>query len=94
MLYEGTLTKLRQQHQPGISLCVRTSDDRRALEVLAKIGVVGAAAADGLSLPFMLDDAVANINRQLIHAGIDIDAIGARGHDLESIYLGMVGGAP
>ena len=93
MVYEGTLAELRQRQQPGMSLCVRTSDDRRALEILAPLGVVGTTSADGLALPTMADEDVANLNRQLLDAGIDVYAIGARGHDLESIYLDMVGSA-
>ncbi|MEO8998881.1 MAG: ABC transporter ATP-binding protein [Rhodanobacter sp.] len=93
MLYEGTLAELSQRQPPGMSLSVRTSDDRRALEVLAGLGVACMTAAGGLMLPAMADEDVANLNRQLLNAGIDVYAIGARGHDLESIYLDMVGSA-
>lgn len=93
MVYEGTLAELRKQQQSSMSLSVRTSDDRRALEILCGLGVPGTAANDGLALPMMADGHVADLNRHLLQAGIDVYAIGSRNHDLESIYLGMVGSA-
>lgn len=93
MVYEGTLAELRQQQQPSMSLSVRTSNDRRALEVLSDLGVLATTVADGLALPMMPDGHVANLNRHLLQAGIDVYAIGTRSYDLESIYLDMVGSA-
>lgn len=93
MVYEGKLADLRQQHQPAMSLCMRTSDDAQALKILADLGVGGTVATYGLTLPTMPDEDVAQLNRQLLHAGIGVFAIGAQNHDLESIYLGMVGDA-
>ncbi len=93
MVYEGTLAELRQQQQSSVSLSMRTSDDRRALQVISDQGVLGTTIRDGLVLPMMPDGHVANLNRHLLQAGIDVYAIGTGGHDLESIYLSMLGNA-
>jgi ABC-type multidrug transport system ATPase subunit len=93
MVFEGTMTELRQQQQTAMSLSVRTSDDRHSLEILAGIGVRGEPGEDCIVLPVMPDDHVATVNRQLIDAGVDVYEIGTLGNDLESIYLALVGNA-
>ncbi|WP_158884146.1 ATP-binding cassette domain-containing protein [Rhodanobacter sp. L36] len=91
MRFEGTMTQLRQQQQTTASLHVRTTNDQRALKIMAGIGMAGVVDENGIVLPAMADDRMAAMNRQLIDAGVDVYSLSSRGHDLESIYLAMVG---
>ena len=81
---------LRELRGAARRVRIATSDDVRALPVVAALANDVSLDGDGLSLPSLPNADVARINRALVQSGIDVHALRAEGGDLESIFLGLV----
>ncbi len=89
MRFQGTLDALRQAHQPPVS--VTTNDDQAALRLLRPEFPEVVLHNGQLLLPPMPNSRIASVNRSLVAGGLDVHALGAKGDDLEAIFMEMVG---
>ena len=91
MMFQGTLHELRLRRQAAASATLGTSDDIRALAIVAE-QVPEARMLDGkIMLPGLSSERLARINRELVEKGIDVHALGMIENDLETIFMDMVG---
>ncbi len=88
LLVQGELEALRARH-----LRVECSEPARAVEVLARDGREVTQAEGGLRVDAPASDAAA-INRALVLAGIDVQALGARHDSLERFFALATGEVP
>jgi ABC-2 type transport system ATP-binding protein len=90
MMFQGTLDELKQKQQQSVSVIFETSDAEKTREVLAghhaDLGYI-----DGkFRMPAMPREKVAEINRQLVAAGVEVFEIHVMRNDLERIFIDMV----
>jgi len=91
LLFQGTIDALRHERRPLAPVALQTTDDRRALNVLARGGFPAESKANGIVMPAMPPPRIAAINRHLVEQGIEVHAIGAVGSDLEAIFMDLIG---
>ena len=88
LVLEGELARLKADLGPRIVL--RTDDDARAADLLARYGLSPVATEDGLVVALHPggdpDQTASALNRVLVHAGVAVFAIGPGARSLEDIY--------
>lgn len=89
MLYQGRMEELFQHHRPAIAF--KTTNNRLARELLAQQGLSPALQGDRLVLQNVTDEQVAEANRTLVAARVDVWRIEEQTRNLESIFLEMTG---
>jgi ABC-type multidrug transport system ATPase subunit len=90
MMFQGTLDELREKRPEAATVVLATSDDPRALRILAE-QVPEARIHDGrITVPGMSKEHLATINRKLVERGIDVHTLGVIESDLETIFMDMV----
>jgi lantibiotic transport system ATP-binding protein len=93
MRFQGTLDALRARTASSSSTTVDTSDNRRAVEVLARAAISGRVVRDRVVLRALARDDAGRLTTVLAANGIVVYEITTAGDDLEQIFLDMVGGA-
>jgi lantibiotic transport system ATP-binding protein len=91
LMFQGTMDDLKQKRQQIATVTLDTSDNGRALRLLAG-EVPEAGILDGrIIMPPMSKEQLARINRQLVEQGVDVHTLGSIENDLETIFMDMVG---
>lgn len=89
LLYQGSMNSLQAESQG--SIMIRTSDDAAAKTVLFHRGYLPVHHHDRLQFPRLNDAEVAQVNKTLVEAGIDVIRIEERKKSLEDIFLKLTG---
>lgn len=90
MLFQGSMEKLQARSRPSIR--IKVQDHAMALELLASWGFFAKVQEDSLVLENITDSRVAQVNRDLVAANIDVLRIEEQTRNLESIFLDLTGG--
>jgi ABC-2 type transport system ATP-binding protein len=86
IVYEGTLSDLRQQASDGYLL--RTTDNRRALEVCQRQTGIAGAVLEPAGVRFHAsEDAVAALSIALVQSGLAITELSGRHATLEDLFF-------
>jgi lantibiotic transport system ATP-binding protein len=94
LLFQGSLDELRAQHRQS-SIWIDTSDNaaaRQLMEMPLPLKSSARAMDTRIDLGCLRKDEVAQINRKLIGAGIDVYEISTQTTTLENIFMEMVNG--
>ncbi|HMR91618.1 MAG TPA: ABC transporter ATP-binding protein [Chitinophagaceae bacterium] len=86
ILFQGTLGELQQMKTRQTSLEIRTSDNSRAVSVLAQ-QYEPETKGGSIIVPFRDNAHTAGINRLLVEQGIDVYALYPQQNDLEQLFL-------
>lgn len=89
MLFQGSMEKLQARSRPTIR--IKTQDHAMARELLASRGFFPKVQEDSLLLENITDSQVAQVNRDLVAADIDVLRIEEQTRSLESIFLDLTG---
>lgn len=89
MLFQGSMEKLQARSRPTIR--IKAQDHVRARELLASKGFFPKVQEDSLLLENITDSQVAQVNRDLVAANIDVLRIEEQTRNLESIFLALTG---
>ena len=89
MLFQGSMEKLQARSRPAIR--IKTQDHAMARELLASRGFFPKVQEDSLLLENITDSQVAQVNRDLVAADIDVLRIEEQTRSLESIFLDLTG---
>jgi len=89
MLFQGSMEKLQARSRPAIR--IKTQDHAMAHELLASRGFFPKVQEDSLLLENITDSQVAQVNRDLVAADIDVLRIEEQTRSLESIFLDLTG---
>lgn len=89
MLFQGSMEELQRKSQP--TLRIRTRDNALAHELLARKGLFPLHEKDYLVFEHLTDSQVAQANRDLTAAHIDVLRIEEHKRNLESIFLAITG---
>jgi ABC-2 type transport system ATP-binding protein len=92
MMFQGTLDELKMKQQRSTHVHLETSDEDKTRAVLAQIKLDGTFEDRRFILPAIDKHSIADLNRQLIAAGIEVYEIGVVRSDLEKIFIDMVSG--
>ena len=90
MMFQGTLDELKQKQQQSVSVIFETSDAERTREVLAAHDADVGFMDGKFRMPAMPRETVAQINRELVAAGVEVFEISVMRNDLERIFIDMV----
>ncbi len=91
--FQGTLDALRARTASSSSTAVDTSDNRRAVEILARAAISGHVVRDRAVFRGLSRDDAGRLTTVLAANGIVVYELTRAGDDLEQIFLDMVGGA-
>lgn len=88
VLFEGTLDELQRRRRTHVALA--TNDDERAIALLARQSIAATIADGRIVMPAMPNAAIAQVNRRLVDAGLDVHELHTAGDDLEAIFMNLV----
>jgi lantibiotic transport system ATP-binding protein len=86
MLFQGTLTELKQMQSAKSSLEIETSDNNRAVAILNDITDV-VHSDSKIVLPYKDKIQTASINRRLVEGGLEVYALHPQHNDLEQLFM-------
>jgi lantibiotic transport system ATP-binding protein len=89
LLFQGPLSSLLEK-QLAAGIQIEINDPAKAINLLAAMGIVAKKRNELLLLPDMPKEKLAEINRALISASIDVYRLEPRQNDLESVFMNMV----
>lgn len=87
MAFEGTLADLMKMQESSSMLEFGTSDHARTLEILNNHHVAAELHTDSVRSVLIPREKIAEVNRALVAAGIDVYSIATTRNDLESIFM-------
>ena len=89
MMFQGSMEELKNKNRPTIML--KTQNNKLAQELLFYKGFPSMQQDEFLVFENMTDEQVANANRTLVSANIDVVRIEERKKNLESIFMDITG---
>jgi ABC-type multidrug transport system ATPase subunit len=87
MAFEGTLTDLMKMQESSSVLEFGTSNSERTLEILQKHNIAAELHSNAVHSIMIPKEKIAEVNRALVAAGIDVYSIASTRSDLESIFM-------
>ena len=90
MVFQGTLESLVSKQQHDSKLIVETSDIVSSVEILSKLQLTATIENGKIILPIPSKEMIANLNRQLINAGVDVFEMSPVKKDLETIFMELI----
>lgn len=90
LLFQGSMDELRGKNQATVA--IKTTDNQQAMRILQQRGVEPLFNDGYLCVNGMPDHWVAEANRALVRAGVDVIRIEERKKSLERIFLDITGG--
>lgn len=91
LLFQGAFADLIARQQQSSFIAFETSDNLRALEIIARMGVAARVESGRVALPITGRETVAEINRRLVRDGVEVYQIGTIKNDLEAIFFDLIG---
>lgn len=92
MRFQGTMSELRQKRNRALALVLRTSDDGKALRILADQGLSARVDDGKVVMPQASDGEIAAVNRYLVGHGLDVYELQVARIDLETIFMDLIEG--
>lgn len=89
ILFQGTLQELHQLQEKGASLYLHTDQPAATALLLAEKGWTSQPQGEGISLPPMEKEKIAELNKELVQKGISVYEISPVQTDLESIFMDL-----
>ncbi|MCC6371510.1 MAG: ATP-binding cassette domain-containing protein [Bacteroidia bacterium] len=89
MVFEGTAQQLQLKQQAGSVVVFQTSQTQVALGVIEAFGCSAQLKEGRITVPQMENQKLAQLNKQLVEAGIDVFEISQQKNDLESIFIDL-----
>jgi len=90
MVFQGKFEELREKQQQVLSVSFAVSDVARALRIISETHPTARAHEGSVILPAIPREAIAAINRTLVHAGVDVSEIEIEMNALEEIFMNLV----
>ena len=91
LVFQGTLGELKQKNKEASVLCLATSDNEGGLKIIRDTVPTARVVNGKILLEIKSDEQIARLNRELVAHGIDVHEISPIGHDLESIFMDLIG---
>jgi lantibiotic transport system ATP-binding protein len=89
MLFEGTLDDLKKRQQQSSSIQFETGDSAKALQIIQSQQAAAKLENDRVSVLSHDKALIAELNRQLVQAGIPVYKIQPAENDLETIFMNL-----
>lgn len=90
MMFQGTLKDLVSKQNQSSRLILHTGNIQKACAVAGSLQLNGRVEEDKLILPIPSTETIANLNRQLVNAGIDVYEMSVVKKDLETIFMELI----
>lgn len=87
MNFEGTLPELIERQQSSALLNITVNNPGSALATCQRLNIPVSITNDSLILPVLTKNEIAQLNKALVEAGIDVYSISTSNNDLESIFM-------
>ena len=89
MAFEGTLEELMKMQESSSMLAFGTNNNERTLEILHKQNITAQLHNNTVHAVMIPREKIAEVNRALVQAGIDVYSIAPIRNDLESIFMNI-----
>jgi ABC-2 type transport system ATP-binding protein len=89
MLFEGTLDDLKKRQQQSTGIQFETGDGAKALQIIQSQQTAAKLENGQVSVPIHDKTLIAELNRQLVQAGIPVYKIQPAENDLETIFMNL-----
>jgi len=90
MMFQGTLDELKDRQQQSVSVVFETGDETVTREIMRNNAVPVSFAGGRFTLPAMEKERIADLNRQLVAAGVDVFEVSVVKNDLEHIFMDLI----
>jgi lantibiotic transport system ATP-binding protein len=90
LMFQGSLGALRAKQQQVLSVVLETDDATKAARIIDALGLSCRHDDGKLILPAMPRPRLAEINRILVHEGVNVYEIKGIKNDLESIFMDLI----
>ena len=90
LLFQGTLEELKWQQTISSVIKFTTNDATKTSEIINRNGLVPGHVDGQTTIPLVEKEIVAQLNQQLVNAGIKVYEINVIKNDLESIFIDLV----
>ena len=87
ILYQGTLAELYVKQAFNSFIKIRTSNSEKTKAIVLSNGFTATSENGEVVLPVVEEKMIANINKQLVSADIDVYQISIVANDLESVFV-------
>ena len=91
MVFQGTMENLRQKQRQFTSICFDTTDNEKALGVIARYAPAARRKDGKIFAPPLSVAQIARVNRTLVEDGLEVHEIRTYSDDLETIFMSLVG---
>jgi len=90
IIFQGTMDDLHAAQQQRSFISFETGDTALTKQILMEKGLQVVVNGNGLTIPMIKKEAIAEINEQLVHQQIKVYQISTVKNDLESIFIDLV----
>jgi ABC-type multidrug transport system ATPase subunit len=90
MLYQGTLAELYIKQTMNSFIKIRTNNAEKTKVIIVSNGFTAVADTTEVMMPVVEEKRIADINRQLVNAGIDVYQVSTITNDLESVFIDII----
>ncbi|HEX8459434.1 MAG TPA: ABC transporter ATP-binding protein [Pyrinomonadaceae bacterium] len=90
LLFQGTLAELISKRQQHSFIIFETSDDLRASRIIGEFSTISRIEQGKIAVPMLDKEAIAAINRKLVHNDIEVYQINKIENDLEKIFFDVI----
>ena len=90
MMFQGTLSELKDKEQKSASLIWDTSDNEVALKIILEHGIVATILQEKISMAISPKEVIASINSELVTSGLKVHEISIVKNDLEKIFMDLI----
>jgi len=88
--YQGTLAELYMKQASNSFIKIKTNNPEKTKAILLSNGFTAVADLVEVTMPAVEEKIIADINRQLVSAGIDVYQISIATNDLESVFIDLI----
>ncbi|MEP6947194.1 MAG: ABC transporter ATP-binding protein [Acidobacteriota bacterium] len=92
MMFQGTLDGLKEKQQQSLSVVFETGDPAMTRTVMERNQLHGDYQNGRCVLPALDREQIAELNRQLVAAGVNVFEVGVVKNDLERIFMDLING--
>ena len=90
MVFQGSLKQLQLRQFSSSKTLLHCSDNEKACSIIRSMNLNGMIEQDKIILPFLPPADTALLNKQLIHADVDVYEISSNKKDLETIFMDLI----
>lgn len=90
LLFQGTFADLLAKQQQTSLTTFETDDNRQTVELITGLSILAQIEQGKVVVPMVEREMIAEINRRLVHRGVEVYQISRINNNLEAIFFGLI----